>query len=254
MDLRLRQRLQGRCGLRLRLRLLERLESKPLPPHLQQRVHQGSRERIDPVLLSGNPCNSFDNIHIDNNTFLDPYRQWPGSGHVLQLQRQPTVSNSEIKNNVFYNNRGGSLFIAPSSAFTAADWNVDYNNISGGSRPISVGGSTYTQTHPSTCTPAFTGYRPDTTPLSQNYAQWGGTDLSLAAGDSCLANNGTSLSSLFTTDKNRTPRPQGGVWDIGAYEKYNRLERSASQGRTGERSCFWRQIRERQAAFVRQSR
>ena len=103
--------------------------------------------------------------------------------------------------------------------FTAADWKVDYNNISGGSPSFAVDGSSYTQPHPSTCAPAFSGYHADTTALSQNYAQWGGTDVSLAAGDTCLANASTSLASLFTIDKSGTSRPQGAAWDIGAYER-----------------------------------
>ena len=171
------------------------------------------------VYSSGTPCTSFDNWHIDNNTFQD----YTGTGLAdltfYNFNANPTVTNSEIKNNVFYHDTGGDVDIVASSGFTAANWNVDYNNLSGGSAGMDVDGASYTQPHPSTCTPAFTGYRPDTTALSQNYAQWGGTDPSLAAGDSCVANNGTSLSSLFTTDKIGTTRPQGAAWDIGAYER-----------------------------------
>jgi hypothetical protein len=154
----------------------------------------------------GQICTSYDNIHINNNTIVDRTGALDNAINI-KTDSNANVTNSEIKNNVFYNDSvGDSLYISPSSGWTAANWNIDYNNISGGSGGMDIDGNSYTQAHPSTCTPSFAGYVYDS--LS--------SDLHPSSSDTCIKDHGTPLSSLFTTDKDGNPR--GTAWDIGAYE------------------------------------
>lgn len=133
-----------------------------------------------------NSCQSFDNIHIDSNTFIDHTASVSGYGNVNLNgfnAANPTVSNSEIQHNVFYNDDvSAAILIDPSSGFTAADWHVDYNNRSGGSGAFRIDGARYAQAHPLACTPSFVRYVEDTTPYSGTYATLtsGGYDLALA--------------------------------------------------------------------------
>jgi hypothetical protein len=46
----------------------------------------------------------------------------------------------------------------------------------------------------------------------------GTSDLHLKSADTVLKDQGTSMPSYFTTDKDGISRPQGSAWDIGAYE------------------------------------
>lgn len=167
----------------------------------------------------GTHCTSFDNIHVDNNTLVDSVGT-VGNGIIAfyGFNGNPTVANSEIANNIVYNSSGDgpAIEVDASTGFTAADWHVDYNDISGGSHQPSIDGAAYTQAHGLTCVPAFAGYVPDSNPYSTAPFT---SNLHLAASDSCVADRGVPLSGLFTVDKDGTPRPQGAGWDVGAYER-----------------------------------
>lgn len=151
---------------------------------------------------------SLDEIHIVNNTIVDHACCVYEPVAIYGLNTGATVSNSEIKNNIFYNNTLNedlSLRIDASTGWTAADWNVDYNlvNTSG---VIKVDGATYTQAHGKTCAPAFAGYVFDSV----------ASDLHLASGDTCAKDAGTPVTSLTTIDKDGNTRTA--PWDMGAYE------------------------------------
>jgi len=55
-----------------------------------------------------------------------------------------------------------------------------------------------------------------------SYTKWGGpnNNLHLTSADTTARDQGTSMATYFTTDKDGVTRPQGSAWDIGAYE-YN---------------------------------
>ena len=150
-----------------------------------------------------------------------PYGFGAGVVSFYAFNANPTVSNSEIENNIFYNDTDiDPIYIDSSSGFTPGDWHIDYNDRSGGSSTFHVDGSTYTQTHSVTCQPVFARYVKDTTPYSSSYQSLG-SDLSISSTDTCVRNAGTALTGLFNTDKDGNSRPQTGSWDIGAYQHTN---------------------------------
>ena len=230
----------------LRLRLLQRLATQPLP-HLQQRVHQGSRQRIHSVLLqwerrarpsTTSTSTTTPSLTLRSAEALPQVQFYSFRESYVTILRSRTMSSTTMTRVTEHRCESG---------FSAADWNVDYNNLSGGSRPMFVDGARHAQAHGSRCAPAFARYIKNATSLSQNYAQWGGTDLSLAAGDRCLANAGTSLANLFTIDKNGTSRPQGAAWDIGAYERVrtgrnDRLREVGPENHRALVACFVKSI------------
>lgn len=155
------------------------------------------------------PCLSFNEIHIIGNTFVDHTCCIAGSGITFGgYQANPTVTNTEIKNNIFYNSDVGSIYTDASSGYTQADWNVDYNNLSGGTPGITLDGTSYTQAHPSTCTPSFVNYILDSI----------SSDLHLSSSDTCVRDAGTAIAAPYNVDKDGISRPQGSAFDIGAYE------------------------------------
>src|SRR5262249_22064593 len=152
---------------------------------------------------------SFDNIHIDNNTFLDHTCCVGPQVAISNYQVQPTVTSSEIQNNLFFHNTiNQSILIATSSGFSASDWSIDYNVLSGSTSLDVDGTSPYAQAHGRSCTPVFVNYLVDDI----------SSDVHLAAADNCAKDAGTPLTGLFTVDKDGVPRPQGSAWDIGAFE------------------------------------
>ena len=166
----------------------------------------------------GNAFSTLTDVYIANNTFVDHT-----SGHQYCVSfyswnaGSTTLTNVFIKNNLFYNNSGTVVYIEGQSGFTPADWNFDYNLINGGS--ISIEGA-YTQTNSFTGTPSFVDY----TYESET------SDVDLAVDDTAAMDNGTDLSSYFTTDKDGNTR--SGTWDIGAYEYESETPANAIQGVT----------------------
>jgi hypothetical protein len=144
---------------------------------------------------------------IANNNFIDvwlPLRTYSHSG--------ATISGVYIQNNIFYNSgQSSDVVTIGSSPVSAADWHFDYNLVNrgiSGSSSVEVDGSSYTQAHPRTSQPKFT-----------RYAEYSDTnDYHLLSTDTAAKDQGTSVSSVFTVDKDGVIRPQGSTWDIGIYE------------------------------------
>lgn len=169
-------------------------------------------------------------VIIANNTFVDVYED---VAPIMVYQQtgiyNPTVTNTKIQNNLFYNtgpSSGDSAYIGlmnihAAANFVAADWGVDYNlTVAGpdGTANLYVDGSAYTQPHPRTGTPSFARYvkRNYTTDTVIGGGISGLNDFRLAAGDTAAKDQGVDLSAYFTTDKDGNTRT--GTWDIGAYE------------------------------------
>ena len=170
---------------------------------------------------------SYNRLKILNNTFIDNDIQpiWVGNGQVVQ----PTGSENEIKNNIFYNTGGPQAArsiwtITPSSGYDANSWKTG-NNIyyhSSGTSYVTYLGTSHKvvdwigsfETTGSLNSPTFVRY-------IQNGPN---NDLHLLSGDTVAQNRGANLTSLCTRvpelckDKDGNSRPASGSWDIGAYE------------------------------------
>jgi hypothetical protein len=147
-------------------------------------------------------------FRIYNNTFRDyHFHLW--RFHDQAGTFDPAVTNSLIKNNLFYN-CGITNPIdnwEDSTRATAADYNFDYNLIGGAYTQFKVdSASPYTQANPRTGTPQFVSYSPKSV----------SNDLHLAAGDTAARGAGVDLSAYFTTDKDGNTR--SGAWSIGAFQ------------------------------------
>ncbi len=158
----------------------------------------------------GGSISSFNNIMIDNNTFIDGSRTGPSYGggiRVINTDTATGASNATIRNNIFYNS--GRAWPVVLMEGISPNWTVSNNLINAGSS----GNATiqWTGINPvgtQTTAPNFVGYVP--------YAL--SMDLHLRNMDSAAINKGVNLSSHFSTDKDGNHRNVGGAWDIGAYE------------------------------------
>jgi hypothetical protein len=172
---------------------------------------------------------SINDIYILNNTFVDH-----GKYRVIGLScngKDPlpecigtTATNVFIQNNLIYNSGNrvapdlmAAVWIRASTGWTAADFNFAYNLINQGATGSSLvciddnvcnAETSYTQTDGQTGIPAFSSYT----------VRVPGNDFHLTSADTAARDQGTNLSSYFSTDKDGVSRPQGSAWDIGAYE------------------------------------
>lgn len=167
----------------------------------------------EPIALS--TVNAKNEIRFDNNTIVD-YSLNSNTQAVNFLETGKTLTNSSIRNNIIINYKGTAIYVSTTSA-CGTDVVID-NNVtvagSQGSASVTCNGSAYTQPT----------YSSNTQPTFASYTEFAGSanDLHLASGDTQAKDKGVSLSSYFTTDKDGTtrPQPQGGLWDIGAYELF----------------------------------
>jgi hypothetical protein len=157
----------------------------------------------------GEPFTSVSDVLIANNTIVDHTsgHQW-GISFQFFTGANPSVSNTRIQNNLFYNHTTQPLRIEVSTAATAADWNVNNNLASGGVTTLFVAGNNYTQANAFSSAPAFAQY---TAGSEASY-------LRLAAGDVAAKDKGANLAAYFLTDAEGFARGQGTGWDIGAFE------------------------------------
>jgi len=171
----------------------------------------------------GNAFTSIDNVLIENNSFVNHTsgHQWALSFQFFTGTINPTVTNTAIRNNIFYD-CVDPVHIEGSSNATQANWNFDYNLIHAGpsgTTAITLDGAAYTQAHPRTGTPSFVAWVENPTNFGSN--AFTAPDLHLAASDTAATGQGDNLSAVFTTDKDGLARPSTGAWDVGAY--VNRL-------------------------------
>lgn len=168
---------------------------------------------------SGSGVKSITNFKIFNNTFVDN-DYWTSIG--FYGFGNPTGSGNEIKNNIFYNCGSGSsrpvVRINNSSAFNSSSWtlngNVYYHPAN--SAYIVVRDVLYSVVS------WITGQEPNSTSSTVRFASYSryspNNDLHLASNDTTALDKGLTLS-YISTDKDGNSRPQGGAWDIGAYER-----------------------------------
>lgn len=163
---------------------------------------------------------SFTNIKIFGNLFANNTVWSPvkingfGGGN-------PTATGCEIKNNIWYQCGNGNyfpmLFVAPSTAFTAADWDTDANIFyrSSGTQYVAVDASNA----PATTTAAswVSANEPNGSTAAPGF-------INAAAGNylpsegALQVDRGVSLTSYYAIDFVSTARPQGSAFDIGPYE------------------------------------
>lgn len=160
------------------------------------------------IYNSGGTISTFNDVRIDNNTFVDGARTGSSYGAAIRIHSGigATVATAcSIQNNIFYN--CGNGWPAVLMEGIAANWTFNYNLVNPGSAGnINVSG--WLQLNGLLAVPRFNSY----TAYSLN------NDLRLLSSDTSALDKGTSLASYFTTDKNGVARPQGASWDVGAYE------------------------------------
>lgn len=154
------------------------------------------------------------NVYIYNNTFLG---MLSGStfGGAGGMDAARSFTGVYIKNNII--KTGGFLLSIPNNT---TNIEIDYNNYhtSYPYEPFVHKGSFLSYNSWKGLGYDATSYGPTSDPLFQSIG-YSNYDLRLQA-SSPIRNKGTSLCCTFTADLNGICRPQGGVWDIGAYE-YN---------------------------------
>jgi hypothetical protein len=161
-----------------------------------------------------NQLTSITDVHILNNIFVDIYGYY-ATGYIWDGYN-PTVSNFEIKNNIYYNSGsayqpGVAIWMDPSTGYSQSDVTISNNIIyagGSGTTQVIIDGSAYAQVNPPTGVPQFVSYS------QRNY----GNDFHLSPSDTAAKDKGLTLSNYFTTDKDGITRPQGPAWDIGPYE------------------------------------
>ncbi len=177
------------------------------------------------MYASFNSIASINNFKILNNTFIDNNYQY----RVIRFDTYnavPTGAGNEIKNNIFYNCGGGNvgspvIYIEDSAGWSTNSFTFDANiyYLPSGSPYISYRGTGYKA---SSWVAANEPKGKTNAVKFVNYAAFRGTnDLHLLSTDTAAKDGGLSFASYFTLDRDYVTRPQGSVWDIGAYEFVN---------------------------------
>jgi hypothetical protein len=133
------------------------------------------------VVFSADSLGStFTDFIIANNTFVD----WTAGDVLVRMTGAASCTNCAIQNNVSKN------FLR--TTFILADGGITVSNNSDNNSAVQF----------------------------VKYTQYdvAGNDLHLAASDTVARNRGTVPPLIPAVDKNGTPRPQEGIWDLGAYE------------------------------------
>jgi len=176
---------------------------------------------------------SFNDILIANNTIVD-MEAW---GFQFQMWNVPAANISDviIVNNIFYNNSIRSetgavvAYDDVGSGVTFGSWGdavdviVDYNLVDNYNREASMSFDNNRQLYSAFATAQGTEDNGviGSDPAFLDWSQRGvnaKSDLELASFDNTCIDAGVSLSSYFTEDNDGVGRPQGSIWDIGAWE------------------------------------
>ncbi|MFN8008997.1 MAG: choice-of-anchor Q domain-containing protein [Terriglobia bacterium] len=140
------------------------------------------------------------NGRIFNNTF---YLTAPNMPVIYYSSSGTGGGTVQFKNNIYYVNNQAFFATENGNTFVVtSDYDLYYN--SGGSTTVPSGVANLTVTNSRTGNPLFT-----------NAA---GADWSIASGSAAKDQGTSAVNTVLTTDFIGTPRPQGSVFDIGAYE------------------------------------
>lgn len=136
------------------------------------------------IVVSAKTTGTMLDIVIANNTIVD---QVNGRGIAAQNDGNATIEDVYIQNNAIINSD------------YPTDIDISYNDGVANNAAITKGNASNT---------------------FASYVEYNGTsnDMTLKSNDTVCKDKGSSLSSYFTTDLLGISRPQGGAWDIGAYE------------------------------------
>lgn len=181
---------------------------------------RSKKGRIVYINNSFNPSNP-QVINIFNNSFITTYNaavdiEGPGYNGLTML----------VKNNIFYDTQTGSgnnfcVYISTTNALAGVQFDYNtYKSFNTGGKYFYYNGGEHDvaslrvstkhwETNGIGSDPVYVSLGSASDPLSG--------DLTLQASSPCI-NAGVSLAAYFNTDKNGTTRPQGGNWEIGAYE------------------------------------
>lgn len=171
-----------------------------------------------------NPPNGLDSVYVLNNTIVDfgatGISVGPGKIGVAG-----TLTNTRIQNNIIYNTYKasgyGTAIMLGQGVYNTSDVVVDYNTVHEGNLGVSRLGwngvgyayntfvaNGYGQANGIHSVPNFISY------IQYNL----NNDYHLSSQDTSSRDRGINLLSYFTFDKDGVSRPQGSIWDIGAYE------------------------------------
>ncbi len=158
---------------------------------------------------------AIDNLRIYNNTIVDCNY----NGMNIADRVGGRLTNMKIYNNLVVNSGGYSRGInlrGNQAVNPSLDYNMIYSNYDssqygwnwyGAPKTVSQMNALGFETHGKFQFPNFTRY-------TQNAAE---NVYTLSAGSPAI-DAGSDLGSAFAADRDGRPRPQGGAWDIGAYE------------------------------------
>ena len=177
------------------------------------------------IRLYANPgtITAIKNLKIFNNLFLDiegSDGNWPAiifnMYNGIASGGNPTALGIEIKNNIFYNTKGGAINIQNSTGFTSSSFDFSNNIYAFSNSTVSYQNKLYTPTQWKSSMEATAITVP---PSFVSYTRFSAAnDLHLKSTDTVARDKGVMLTSYFNTDKELKARPQGSAWDIGPYE------------------------------------
>ena len=158
------------------------------------------------IYNSNGSLTSFNDIRIDNNTFVDWALTGSSYGAAIRLVgNNASASNCSIRNNIFFNcGRGWPVILV--QGVNTSEWSYDYNLFNAGPSGSTVS-NFGSQAHGQTGIPQFVSY-------SQGSPS---NNLRLSSADTAARDRGVSLA-YIETDMYGVSRPVGSGYDIGACE------------------------------------
>lgn len=168
----------------------------------------------------------YNNINIIGNTFISNIA---GSAfnvidfHTSTAITLPTFRHVSILNNIIDNDSSGkNLVYIPTGVMDMSTFNINNNAYNGGalSQPFYIDGNqfdfngwkSYLQSK------GVIGADSSSSVGAVSFVNRASKDFHLSAQDTLAKDRGVDASSYYTIDRDRVSRPQGGAWDVGAYE------------------------------------